>query len=94
VTRPAIIGEKGYSHAHYWGDGPQCGLATPTGACMWPKEPGVPWCNSHLVSFLKRMQASGYPLDAARAYLGTLTWPAEAVEVAAARYAEMLATRT
>lgn len=89
--RPAVIREPGYSHSHYHReDAPQCGLATPAGACLWPKEPGLPWCNPHTAAFLDRMKAGGYSLEQARAYFGTLGWDAVAVECACVRYESVL----
>lgn len=91
MNRPPVIGEPGYSHSHYHRDDvPQCGLATPAGACLWPKEPGMPWCNHHTSAFLDRMHAGGYSLDQARAYFTGQKWDAIAIECVCARYERVL----
>lgn len=72
AKRIAIYGEPGYSHAHYWTqpredgepDTSRCGLATMGGACRWPKEPGLPWCNSHTHRFLMSAKEQGYATTA------------------------------
>lgn len=91
VQRPPILGEPGYSHAHYWRhDAPKCGLPTNVGACQWPQEPGMPWCNSHLGSYLVRMKEGGYTMENCRAYFAGLGWNEVALATVCARYERLL----
>jgi hypothetical protein len=92
LKRPPIVGEPEYSHAHYWRhDTMQCGLATPAGACQWPQEPGMPWCNAHLSTFIEQMRNSGYTPAHAEAFFKRQGWDAIAVETVLARYERVLA---
>lgn len=85
-------GPKRYSHTHFWReDAPRCGLmcmrgTQAIGECLWPREPGLPWCNPHIEGFLSKMRAQGYQSENVRAYFASLAWDAVAIETAVARF--------
>lgn len=97
-----VLGEAGYSQSHYWlNKYDECGLAVTDevgrplslGPCRWPKEPGLPWCNRHILQFLTMLQTSNYTVQQARDYFGSQPGiTAEHVETIGRRYELFLAT--
>lgn len=94
TNRQPVMGEAGYSYSHYWNQSaPKCGLKTPGGACLWPKEPGLCWCGAHSWEFLKRLHKASYGPEQAQAYFASLGWDALLIDGMMTLYSRLLARK-